>query len=134
MCISQRQVGEMEATTRAVRGLGHSESDNATPYAGGRSAIIYWQNMYQALKGKSVFEMKFMKDAMQRGKAQADRMADDFMKELIGDVPGADSDQDGEHPPNADTAVERIGGRVSFRPGNVVRHLNIKLATVLIFL
>ena len=72
-------------------------------------------------KGKSVFEMKFMKDAMARQKAQADKIADDFVKDLVGDIPGADSDGEVEHPPNTDTAVERIGGRVSFRPGNAVR-------------
>lgn len=74
-------------------------------------------------KGKSVFEMKFMKDAMLRDKHRADRMADDFVKELVGAIPDADSDNEGPSHIDEraeDTATQRVGGRVSYRPGTMV--------------
>ncbi len=71
-------------------------------------------------KGKSIFEMKFMKDAMIRDKQRADRMADDFVREMGGQIHGDSDDGSDSHEPSQDAAVERIGGRVSYRPGNAV--------------
>ncbi|KAF8633539.1 hypothetical protein AX15_001343 [Amanita polypyramis BW_CC] len=72
---------------------------------------------------KSVFNMKFMKQAMAREKAKADRMADDFLKEL-GENDGAEVDEDNEEDangvqedPSSGVISERVGGRVIFRPG-----------------
>ncbi len=78
----------------------------------------------EAKKGKSVFEMKFMKDAALREKHRVDNMADDFVKEMNG--LGSEEASDEGEPEGAQTqnaAVQRVGGRVSFRPGNVVRVL-----------
>lgn len=71
-------------------------------------------------KKNSIFEMKFMKDAMARQQRAVDQMADDFRKEL-GYV---DPDEDGEavaEEITGSTTVVREGGRVSFRPGATVR-------------
>lgn len=73
-------------------------------------------------KGKSVFEMKFMKDAALREKHRVGTLADDFVKEMNG--LGSEEGSDAGEPEGAqtqDSAVQRVGGRVSFRPGNVVR-------------
>ncbi|KLO20113.1 Utp14-domain-containing protein [Schizopora paradoxa] len=71
-------------------------------------------------KAKSVFEMKFMKDAAARQNQEVDREIDDFRRE-IGDL----TDHDDEHsivpPDNGEPApsisVERLGGRMTFKPG-----------------
>ena len=76
-------------------------------------------------KGKSVFEMKFMKDAMARQAQAANREVDDFIKEMGGDVGNADgSDEEGgtqEIDPSSGVISERTGGRLVFRPGATVR-------------
>ena len=69
-------------------------------------------------KGKSVFDMKFMRDAAAREQREVDRQADDFARE-IGAL-GGDSDDEGdtgngEEP--VSSTFERVGGRMSFRPG-----------------
>lgn len=71
---------------------------------------------------KSVFEMKFMKDAMAREKRRADQMADDFAKELGDDELDANASDEGSDLLTQPSAVisERGGGRVSFRPGIAV--------------
>jgi U3 small nucleolar RNA-associated protein 14 len=75
--------------------------------------------------GKTIFDMKFMKDAMARQQQSADRMADDFIKEIgvTGDNE-QDSDMDEAVPHGTDTAsgvvAVRTGGRVVYRPGAVV--------------
>ncbi|KAG6856329.1 hypothetical protein H0H87_005530 [Tephrocybe sp. NHM501043] len=71
-------------------------------------------------KSKSIFEMKFMKDAMARQQHATDRMADDFIKEM-GGLPINAEDSDFEETPDLDTAgsiiAQRIGGRISYHPG-----------------
>ncbi|TFY71054.1 hypothetical protein EVG20_g1958 [Dentipellis fragilis] len=64
-------------------------------------------------KSKSVFDMKFMRDAEAREQHVVDREADDFMKEMQG-LEGAAV----EAPDTGNAIVERVGGRVSFRPGD----------------
>lgn len=73
-------------------------------------------------KGKSIFEMKFMKDAMARDQRRVNEMMDDFVKEMGGSIPDEDregsADVDEEERPYG-TAVERVGGRVIYRPGAI---------------
>ncbi|KAJ3500660.1 hypothetical protein NLJ89_g9696 [Agrocybe chaxingu] len=72
-------------------------------------------------KGKSVFEMKFMKAAMARQAVAANREVDDFIREMGGCVDGADdSDAEAETQeadPSSGVVVARAGGRVVYRPG-----------------
>ncbi|KAI0323017.1 Utp14 protein-domain-containing protein [Amylostereum chailletii] len=70
-------------------------------------------------KIKGVFDMKFMRDAATREQADVSRQVDDFVQALDGLQHHSD-DETGEDlvtDPNA-MSIERIGGRVSFRPGN----------------
>lgn len=70
--------------------------------------------------GKSVFQMKFMQDAMSRDMQQVDRLADDFIKEM--GSPVQDEDEDSSREQHDGLAVQRTGGRVVFRPGAPVRN------------
>jgi len=80
-------------------------------------------------KGKSVFEMKFMKDAMARKALEANREVDDFIKEMGGTVhrEGEDSDAEQEEmqelDPTSGVLTQRTGGRLTFRPPTAVRLL-----------
>ncbi|KAG6840084.1 hypothetical protein C0991_009061 [Blastosporella zonata] len=71
-------------------------------------------------KSKSIFEMKFMKDAMARQQHSADKMADDFIKEMGGQLDVAE-DSDVEDAPEVDLSsgvvAQRTGGRISYHPG-----------------
>ncbi|RPD64660.1 Utp14-domain-containing protein [Lentinus tigrinus ALCF2SS1-7] len=68
-------------------------------------------------KGKSIFEMKFMKDAMAREQRKANEMVDDFVREMGGGDPDDEEivEQDAGQP--QDVTVQRVGGRVVYRPG-----------------
>ncbi|KZT73253.1 Utp14-domain-containing protein [Daedalea quercina L-15889] len=72
-------------------------------------------------KGKSIFEMKFMKDAMARQQHQVNEEIDDFVKEMGGQVHGEDEDaQDVAGEQGEQTyggSVQRVGGRATYRPG-----------------
>ena len=74
-------------------------------------------------KGKGIFDMKFMKDAMAREQQGADRMVDDFIKEMGGRV-GGDENSDAEETDQVDQSsgvvAERTGGRLVYRPGTMV--------------
>lgn len=63
---------------------------------------------------KSLFSMKFMKDAMARDNKRAQGMADEFLKDLAGSDAEVASDNNDDDPKNQ---PERTVGRVSFRPG-----------------
>jgi len=63
---------------------------------------------------KSLFSMKFMKDAIVRDNKRAQDMADEFLKDLAGSDADAASDNDNDDP---GSQPERTVGRVSFRPG-----------------
>ncbi|KAG5644967.1 hypothetical protein DXG03_007339 [Asterophora parasitica] len=69
---------------------------------------------------KSIFEMKFMKDAMARQQHAADKMADDFVNEM-GGRPDHEDDSDFEDQHDRDTpsgvVAQRTGGRISYHPG-----------------
>ncbi|PPQ94586.1 hypothetical protein CVT25_011899 [Psilocybe cyanescens] len=72
-------------------------------------------------KGKSIFEMKFMKDAMARQAQVANREVDDFIKEMGGNPEsGEDSDEDVEEmddvDPSSGVLAHRTGNRLAFRP------------------
>ncbi|KAJ3767843.1 Utp14-domain-containing protein [Lentinula raphanica] len=70
-------------------------------------------------KGKGVFEMKFMKDAMARKQAETNRTVDDFMKEMGGDDDGHHSDSESgssQAEPEDGVIVSRTGGRIVMQP------------------
>ena len=69
---------------------------------------------------KSLFSMKFMKDAMVRDNKKAQDMADEFLKDLVGSDVDAASD-------NEEDRSERTGGRFSFRPGAQVSTVTLPL-------
>jgi U3 small nucleolar RNA-associated protein 14 len=76
----------------------------------------------QAKNGKSIFEMKFMKDAMTRSQQQTDSMIDDFVKEMEGQDSHADmepADEAGEDI-SGQPAIQRTGGRAIYRPAAIV--------------
>ena len=67
---------------------------------------------------KSVFQMKFMKDAAARKQKQIAEMTDEFKREL-GDIP-INSDEDGEDGEGMDDhSTTKLNGRMTFRPGHV---------------
>lgn len=67
-------------------------------------------------KGKSIFEMKFMQDAMARNQQQTDRMVDDFVKEMGGHDGESDAEEveDAGEDASDRPAVQRTGGRVVY--------------------
>lgn len=70
---------------------------------------------------RSVFNMKFMKEAVAREKARTDKMADDFLKELGVDNDAGDDEEKFhnsiQEDPSSGVITERVGGRLVFRPG-----------------
>ena len=74
-------------------------------------------------KGKRVFEMKFMKDAMARQAATVDQEVDDFTMEM-GRVVVDESETEPAKNPDKDSSngavAVRTGGRVVYRPGTSV--------------
>lgn len=81
-------------------------------------------------KGKSVFEMKFMKDAMAKEKQRVEQMADDFVREL-GEQDDPNNEDDDIFTSSRNTSSQRVGGRVSYRPGNTVSVLtSLPLTTI----
>ena len=74
------------------------------------------------LKSKSVFNMKFMRDAAARQSREADAQAEELQKEMgfaIGDEDDEDEDGTAAAPPTDTTMVQRTGGRLSFQPGAI---------------
>ncbi|KAF4603269.1 hypothetical protein EYR38_003682 [Pleurotus pulmonarius] len=80
-------------------------------------------------KVRGVFEMKFMKDAMARDSAKADRERDDFIRELGGHGGAEEHSGDNDSMPagDEDVAVERLGGRVTYQPGAVPVRTNPRI-------
>ncbi|KAH9897707.1 Utp14 protein-domain-containing protein [Cubamyces lactineus] len=137
----RRDINEMldrgEKLRRKIRGEGESdddESDDESDDAEGEEGIARIKakafdelatldadqpEAPEGKKGKSIFEMKFMKDAMAREQRKAHEMVDDFIKEMGGHDPDGDEEQgeqlDGDGPSGA--IVQRVGGRVVYRPG-----------------
>ena len=75
------------------------------------------------LKNKSVFDMKFMRDAAARQSREADAQAEELQKEMGFGIDG-EGDDDGTDAiaaavPTDATMVQRTGGRLSFRPGTM---------------
>ncbi|KAF8555092.1 Utp14-domain-containing protein [Imleria badia] len=72
-------------------------------------------------KSKSVFNMKFMRDAAARQSREADAQAEELQKEMGFVIDGEDeedgADPNGAAPAEDTTMVQRTGGRLSFRPG-----------------
>ncbi|KAG1813832.1 Utp14 protein-domain-containing protein [Suillus subaureus] len=69
------------------------------------------------IKSKSVFNMKFMRDAAARQTREADAAADDFLKEMGGVEQGSDDDASGDGIVTEGPSVQRVGGRVIYHPG-----------------
>ena len=77
-------------------------------------------------KGKGVFEMKFMKDAMARQMQATNKSMDDFVKEMGGNAgTGLSDDEEQEIGSqvldSSGVLVQRTGGRVTYRPSETVR-------------
>ncbi|RDX46820.1 Utp14-domain-containing protein [Lentinus brumalis] len=70
-------------------------------------------------KGKGIFEMKFMKDAMAREQQKANEMVDDFVREMGGGDPDDEGAVEQEADQPQDISVQRVGGRVIYRPGAI---------------
>lgn len=74
-------------------------------------------------KPRSVFQMKFMKEAMARKQAATDRLMDDFVKELGPDIDdnGSIGEEDAQNDDEIDNSsgvlTNRTGGRTVYRPG-----------------
>lgn len=77
---------------------------------------------------KSVFEMKFMKDAMARREFEVGQEKDDFIREMGGHVSGGeDSDVEQDDKvvdPSHGVVARKAGGRIVYRPGAPVRLLH----------
>lgn len=134
----RREINEMldrgEKLRRRIQGQGSDESDddNEDSDDDGEGAVerikaSAFDELRQLRKAdddlevgkKSVFEMKFMKDAMARDQQRAEQVADDFVAEMGGGL----LNEDGEEvdPSGPTDSTTRVGGRMSFRPGNIVR-------------
>lgn len=138
----RRDINEMldrgERLRKKIRGEGDSgdedSDDDASDEEGEDGAACIKSRAFDELaaldvddtetpagKSKSIFEMKFMRDAMAREQRKADEIADDFVKEMGGGDPDADDDadvEDGDQPSGA--IIQRVGGRVVYRPGALV--------------
>ncbi|KAG1747704.1 Utp14 protein-domain-containing protein [Suillus lakei] len=68
------------------------------------------------VKSKSVFNMKFMRDAAARQTREADAAANDFLKEMGGVEQGSDDDASGDGTVTEGPSVQRVGGRVIYHP------------------
>lgn len=147
----RREINEMldrgEKLRRRIQGQGSDESDDEDDDSedeGGverikASAFDELQQLKRSdedvpgaieNKRKGVFEMKFMKNAMARDQHSAEQIVDDFIKELGGRIPEEDDvvgTDDTSRPPDG---ASRVGGRMSFRPGNVVRPIVYKFRII----
>jgi U3 small nucleolar RNA-associated protein 14 len=82
------------------------------------------------LASKSVFNMKFMKDAEARKLREVIGTIDDFTREMGAMGADVDEDNEGEEGANgASVAVQRVGGRIVFNPVNAVRRLSAHIRT-----
>lgn len=80
-------------------------------------AMLNAEGLSTDVKSKSVFNMKFMRDAAARQTREADAAADDFLKEMGGVERGSDDDASGDGPVTDGPSVQRVGGRVIYHPG-----------------
>lgn len=82
------------------------------------------------LQKKSVFNMKFMREAAARKAREADERAEEFARELaVGDVEETDGVSGGALPDagvESTSLVHRTGGRMSFRPGTSAAAAGLK--------
>ena len=88
-------------------------------------------------KGKSVFEMKFMKDAMARQAAATNKEVDDFIKEMEGSHAYIGEDETvnvQENDSSSGVIAMRAGGRVVYRPGAVSDEVLVVSMRVLMML
>ena len=87
------------------------------------------------LGAKSVFNMKFMKDAEARKMREVHESIDDFRREMktmgvgSGDEGNSGSETDKQQTEQSNVAVHRVGGRMVFNPVHSVRPLNYTCTT-----
>ena len=151
---SRRDIEEMlvrgEKLRRRVKGIGSDESeddsdgqdddgDDGLDVEGGlekikQGAFDELQKLNEAervegtenQKGKGVFEMKFMKDAMARQNQATNKSIDDFIQEMGGNTGTVDSDDEAQEngskvlDSSSGVLLERKGGRVAYRPSETV--------------
>lgn len=152
---SRRDIEDMltrsEKLRRRIKGIGSEESEdgsedendddgNGLNVEGGlekikQSAFDELRKLGEAERlegdknqmGKSVFEMKFMKDAMARQMQATNKTMDDFVKEMGGNIGTGDSDDEEQEngsqvlDSSSGVLIQRTGGRVSYRPSEMVR-------------
>jgi U3 small nucleolar RNA-associated protein 14 len=136
----RRDINEMldrgERLKRRVQGIASDDDDDGSDSEGEQNVDGIKTSAFEELarlnddsvaeaehEPKSVFNMKFMKDAAARQALESHHMAEDFIKEM-----GARG-SDGEAPETLEStavSVKRTGGRFSFRPGDSVRGLGLK--------
>ncbi|KAG2751834.1 Utp14-domain-containing protein [Suillus brevipes Sb2] len=80
-------------------------------------AMLNAESLSTDVKSKSVFNMKFMRDAAARQTREADAAADDFLKEMGGAERESDDDVSGDGTALDGPSVQRVGGRVIYHPG-----------------
>jgi U3 small nucleolar RNA-associated protein 14 len=146
--VDQRQaIGEMlergEKLRRRIRGdMSGDDSEESESDDGEQDVETIKQGAFEELatldasenaastdlKSKSVFNMKFMRDAAVRQMREADAEADDFVKEMEGEQ-GSDIDDatSGEGAFTDGPSVQRVGGRVSYHPGTSINASSAKL-------
>lgn len=145
--VDQRQaIGEMlergEKLRRRIRGdMSGDESEESESDEGEQDVETIKQGAFEELatldasenaasadlKSKSVFNMKFMRDAAVRQMREAAAEADDFVKEMEGEQ-GSDIDDatSGEGAFTDGPSVQRMGGRVSYHPGTSINASSAK--------
>ncbi|PPQ66047.1 hypothetical protein CVT24_000229 [Panaeolus cyanescens] len=152
---TRRDIEEMlergEKLRRRIKGIGSDESeeennedeDDGDDMDGDESVAKIKQRAFDELqqleqeveeqesekrKGKSVFEMKFMKDAAARQAIEANRERDDFIRQMGGDLATNESDDEGsfkEPDPSSGVVSHKVGGRIQFRPGESSNTISI---------
>ena len=144
---SRRDIEDMlargEKLRRRIKAIGsgsEDENDNGLNVEGGlekikQSAFDELRKLGEAERlegdknqmGKSVFEMKFMKDAMARQMQATNKTMDNFFKEMGGNIGTGDGDDEEQEngsqvlDSSSGVLIQRTGGRVSYRPSEMVR-------------
>lgn len=136
---SRQNIEEMltkgERLKRKIAGRGSDDESDESDDEGGFDEEAIRQEAFQELsrlkeaqtddgdsgKGKGVFEMKFMKDAMARKQNEADKEVDDFVKEMNG-IETIENGDDAD--PSSGVVVSRTGGRAVYHPGAVCLFFN----------
>ncbi|OJA08873.1 hypothetical protein AZE42_01736 [Rhizopogon vesiculosus] len=129
--LRRRIQGEMSGDDSEESGSDDGEQDVETIKQGAFEELATLNASEDAvsvdLTSKSVFNMKFMRDAAARQMREADAEADDFVKEMRGEQ-GSDADDNAsaEGASIEGPSVQRVGGRVSYHPGTSINAIPSK--------